>query len=88
MTFILDLYVKRWQQWAAAGLQGIKIVYDEQFRRCQQVPIQIALRLKALGPFQLALPRPLAHMMQGSQRTMNYSHPQRAQVTKRSIQKK
>jgi hypothetical protein len=32
MTFVLDCYVTRWQRWAAAGLQCIKTVYDEQIR--------------------------------------------------------
>jgi hypothetical protein len=53
MTFILDLYVKRWQQWAAAGLQRIKIFYGEQIQWYQQVPIQIARWLKARGPARL-----------------------------------
>jgi hypothetical protein len=30
MALSLGLYVKRWQRWAAAGLQGIKIgVYEQ-----------------------------------------------------------
>jgi RNA-directed DNA polymerase len=40
MTFVLDCYVKRWQRWAAAGLQGIKIVYDEQIQY-RRVLVQI-----------------------------------------------
>jgi hypothetical protein len=40
MASILDCYVKCWQRWAAAGLQGIKIVYDEQIQY-QQVLNQI-----------------------------------------------
>jgi RNA-directed DNA polymerase len=40
MASILDCYVNRWQRWAAAGLQGIKIdVYEQS--RYQQVLIQI-----------------------------------------------
>jgi RNA-directed DNA polymerase len=40
MTFVLDCYVKRWQRWVAAGLQGITIDVYEQ-NRCRRVPIQI-----------------------------------------------
>ena len=42
MASSLGLYVKRWQRWAAAGLQGITIdgVYGQNLN--QQVPIQIA----------------------------------------------
>jgi membrane-bound lytic murein transglycosylase len=41
MAFILDRYVNRWQRWAAAGLQGIKIgVYEQNLN--QQALIQIA----------------------------------------------
>jgi membrane-bound lytic murein transglycosylase len=40
MTFILDRYVKRWQRWVAAGLQGIKIGVYEQIQY-QQVLNQI-----------------------------------------------
>jgi hypothetical protein len=41
MTFVLDRYVKRWQRWVAAGLQGIKIgVYDAR-NQYQQGLIQI-----------------------------------------------
>jgi hypothetical protein len=32
IAFILDRYVNRWQRWAAAGLQGIKIGVYEQIR--------------------------------------------------------
>jgi hypothetical protein len=40
MASVLGQYVKRWQRWAAAGLQGIKIdVYEQS--RYQQVLIQI-----------------------------------------------
>jgi uncharacterized membrane protein len=40
MAFALGLYVKRWQRWAAAGLQGIKIGVYEQ-TRYQQILMQI-----------------------------------------------
>ena len=41
MANVLGLYVKRWQRWAAAGLQGIKIgVYDAR-NQYQQGLIQI-----------------------------------------------
>jgi hypothetical protein len=36
MTLALDLYVKRWQRWAAAGLQGIKI----ELQLCSYVEIR------------------------------------------------
>jgi hypothetical protein len=39
MASILGLYVKRWQRWVAAGLQGFKIDVYEQIRH-QQFPIQ------------------------------------------------
>jgi hypothetical protein len=40
MASVLGLYAKRWQQWAAAGLQGIMIdVYE--LIRYQRVLIQI-----------------------------------------------
>ncbi len=41
MASSLGLYVKRWQRWAAAGLQGIKLnaVYEQNLD--QQVPSQI-----------------------------------------------
>jgi hypothetical protein len=40
MASILDCYVNRWQRWAAAGLQGIKLggVYEQ--IQYQQVLIQ------------------------------------------------
>ena len=42
MASSLGLYVKRWQRWAAAGLQGIRLdVYVRNLS--QQVPIQIEL---------------------------------------------
>jgi membrane-bound lytic murein transglycosylase len=40
MTFVLDRYVKRWQRWVAAGLQGIKIGVYEQIQY-QRAPMQI-----------------------------------------------
>ena len=39
---ILDCYVKRWQRWAVAGLQGIKIDV------CEQSQNQLALSRKEL----------------------------------------
>ena len=39
-AFILDQYVKRWQRWAAAGLQGIKIdVYEQNLDRLDLIQI-------------------------------------------------
>jgi RNA-directed DNA polymerase len=40
MALALGQYVKRWQQWAAAGLQGIKIDVYEQIQY-QRAPMQI-----------------------------------------------
>jgi hypothetical protein len=40
MASVLGQYVKRWQQWAAAGLQGIKIGVYEQIQY-QRAPMQI-----------------------------------------------
>jgi hypothetical protein len=45
IAFILDRYVNRWQRWAAAGLQGIKIDVYEQIRY-QRVLIQIERLLR------------------------------------------
>jgi RNA-directed DNA polymerase len=36
MATVLGLYVKRWQRWAAAGLQGIKLVCVYERNLCQQ----------------------------------------------------
>jgi hypothetical protein len=41
MALALGQYVKRWQRWVAAGLQGIKTGVYEQIRY-QQVLMQIA----------------------------------------------
>ena len=46
MALALGWYVKRWQRWAAAGLQGFKIDVYEQIRY-QRVLIQIRQILKA-----------------------------------------
>ncbi len=40
MALALGQYVKRWQRWAAAGLQGIKIGVYEQIQY-QQILMQI-----------------------------------------------
>jgi hypothetical protein len=40
MASVLGQYVKRWQRWAAAGLQGIKIGVYERIQY-QRAPMQI-----------------------------------------------